>query len=148
MHSSSDFNVAVAIFGDFGGEIVLLNKIFWDVAELEMHVLVVGHWGVNVEIFDVESYEFGSGGRNIAVEEYLGREEINDGCTTAMCVVDSIAAYSEMHPTGITFLWSVLHHNASICDISPLYDGDIDSVDEEYGVCSFDKTRHSLCQSS
>ena len=54
IHSSSDFNVDVAIYGDFGGEIVLLDKIFWEVAELEAHVLVAGHWGVEVEIFDVE----------------------------------------------------------------------------------------------
>jgi len=69
IHTSSDFNVDVAIFDDFGGEIVLVDKIFWEVTELEAHVLIADHRGVEVKVLDVDSHELGSGGRNNAVEK-------------------------------------------------------------------------------
>ena len=49
MHSSPDLDMDVSIFGDFGGNIVLLEKIFGEVAEFETHVFVAGHRGVEVK---------------------------------------------------------------------------------------------------
>ena len=45
IHSSPDINVDVSIFGDFGGEIVLLDEIFGEVAEFKAHIFVAVHMG-------------------------------------------------------------------------------------------------------
>ena len=69
IHSVSNFNVDVAIFGDFGWEIILLDKILGKVPELEAHVFISGHESVEVEIFDIDGHELGIGGGNDAVEK-------------------------------------------------------------------------------
>ena len=46
IHSSPDLDVDVSIFGEFGGEIVLIEKISGEVAGSEAHVFVVVHRGV------------------------------------------------------------------------------------------------------
>ena len=69
IHSSPDLDVDVSTFGDFGGEIVLIEKISREVAESEAHVFVVVHRGVELEIFDVDSNELGSIGGDNTVDE-------------------------------------------------------------------------------
>ena len=68
IHSSPDIDVDVFIFGDFGGEIVLLDEIFGEVAEFKAHIFVAGNRGVELEIFDVDSHELGSRGGYDTVE--------------------------------------------------------------------------------
>ena len=126
----------------------MLENIFWEAAELEAHVLIAGHWDVEVEIFDVDCHEFGTWSGDYAVEKKLDSEEIDGGSATVMWVVYSIAAYSEPRLVGVTFFWSVIYHNATIHYIYPSHSGNIALVDEDNGVCSLDWPRHSLCQSA
>ena len=46
IHYLPDLNVDVSICGEFGGEIVLIEKISGEVAGSEAHVFVVVHRGV------------------------------------------------------------------------------------------------------
>ena len=87
MHSSPDLDMDVSIFGDFGGNIVLLEKIFGEVAEFETHVFVAGHRGIEVKIFDVNSHELISRGGDDTVEEELQYEDIYGGRAIFMKVV-------------------------------------------------------------
>ena len=56
IHLASDFNVDVSILCDFGGEIVLFQKILREVAESEAHIFVGGHWSIEVDFLNIYSY--------------------------------------------------------------------------------------------
>ena len=86
-HYLLDLNVDISIFSDFGGEIILIEKSFGEVAEFEAHVFVAGHMGVEVEIFDVHSHEPGYRGVDDTVDDELYCEEIGGGHSTVVWVV-------------------------------------------------------------
>ena len=130
IHSSTDLNVDVSIFGECGGEIVLLDKIFGEVAEFEAHVCVAGHNGVELEIFDVDSHQIGSRGGDDTFEEDLHCEDIGGGCAISVWVVYLISSDGETRAVGITLLWSVVDHNPNIGDIPTACGGYIGLVDE------------------
>ena len=145
IHLTSDLNIDIPIFGDFGGKVVLFDKIIREVTEFEPHIFIAEHWGVEVEIFDVDCHEFGTWSRDYAVEKKLDSEEIDSGSATVMWVVYSIAANSETSAVGIVFFWPVVHNNTAVCDISPACSVDVRFVDEKDGVGAFNLARHSLC---
>ena len=62
VHSTANFSVNVALFCDFFGQAVFLDKIIREVAELEAHVLVAENWLVQIEILDIDGQEFFVGG--------------------------------------------------------------------------------------
>ena len=46
IHAASDFYVDVSIYGELGGNVVLLHEVFGEVCEFDTHVLEAGHWDV------------------------------------------------------------------------------------------------------
>ena len=58
VHSPLDLDVDLSVFFCFLFQVVSLNKIFRQVAELEPHVFKTLHWRVEVEILDVDCQEF------------------------------------------------------------------------------------------
>ena len=145
IHSLSDFDIDVPIFSDFGGKIVLLDKVVEEVAKFEPHIFVVRHRSVEVEIFDVECHELGTRSGDYTVEEKFYCEEIDGGCATVIWVVYSITTNCETCMVGIIFFQSVVDNNTAVGDIPPDCSGDIGFVDEDDDVCAFNLARHSLC---
>ena len=80
VHPAPDFDVDVPIFGNFGGKVVLFDKIIRDVAEFEPHIFVAGHWGVEVKIFDVDCHELGTWSGDYAVEKKFATVGVPQSC--------------------------------------------------------------------
>ena len=49
----SDIDIDIATSISDGQEVVLNNHLVWDVFEVDLHVLEVGHWVVEVVVDDV-----------------------------------------------------------------------------------------------
>ena len=52
VHPTFDNNVDVFIFCDFRGKIVSFQRILREITQFDAHIFVVGHWSVEVEIFN------------------------------------------------------------------------------------------------
>ena len=110
VHPAPDFGVDIPIFGDFGGKVVLFDKIIGEVAGFYyLHIFIAGHWGVEVEIFDVDCHELGTWSGDYDIEKKLDSEEIDGGSAAVMWVVYLIAVDSETSAVGIIFFWPVVY---------------------------------------
>ena len=125
IHSSSDFNLDVPIFDDFGGEVVLLYKIIREVAEFEVHVFVAGNRSVDVEIFNVDIHELCSRIGEYTVEEEIYCEDIDGGSVTVSQIVYYITTIGEIRALGVTLLCYVVDLKTSIGNILPECSWDI-----------------------
>ncbi len=57
VHPLLYFAVDVAVGGGFVPEFVVLDDVVLHVCNVQLHVFVPGHWGVQVEILDVHCHE-------------------------------------------------------------------------------------------
>ena len=93
----------------FVSQAVFLDIIVREITEIEAPVLVAGHWRAEVEILDVDGYEFCVGYGDHAVEEELQGKLVNSGCSTVTWVVHSVAPNSEACAVRIVFFGSVVY---------------------------------------
>ena len=49
--------VNIVILSYFPPQIVLVNNVFWEVAQFEPHIFIVRHGRVEVEILNVDGHE-------------------------------------------------------------------------------------------
>ena len=66
IHTSSNFDIDVTVFDDFGGKFVVLDVV-GQVGEFETHICEAGHRSAQVEILDVNRHKFGVWGQHNAV---------------------------------------------------------------------------------
>ena len=70
-HAFVDIHIYTAVGADEAAQVVLLNDLVREEIQGEFHVLVSGHGGSVLEIFDVERHKLGARGRDGAVEQTL-----------------------------------------------------------------------------
>ena len=61
-----DPTIAVSI-----GKLVFLNEFCWDVCDFDADILRIGHWGIKVEVLEVDGAEARTSAREHTVEEQL-----------------------------------------------------------------------------
>ena len=61
-----DPTIAVSI-----GKLVFLNEFCWDVCDFDVDILRIGHWGIEVEVLEVDGAESRSFAREDTVEQQL-----------------------------------------------------------------------------
>ena len=61
IHAFMDLNVYVPIV-DEGTKVVLVKDGLGNEGDRDHHVFIPGHWGVEVEVLDVDCHELGIGG--------------------------------------------------------------------------------------
>jgi hypothetical protein len=84
-------------------------------SDLDPHVLIVVHWGAEVEIFDVHGHELGTRGGDDTVEEELGGGEAGRFGADFTRVVDAVAADGEADTVGLGFLGLVRDNETKVC---------------------------------
>ena len=75
------------------------NEFHWN-----SHVLILCHWRTQVEIFNVNSHEFGSRCGDNAVDEDLDSGELGCGSGDFSFVVDFVAAGGESNSMRFCFV--------------------------------------------
>ena len=58
-------------------DVVLFDKICWQVADFHSHIFATFHWRVEIEIFDVNGHELGAWGGDDGIDKELDHEEVD-----------------------------------------------------------------------
>jgi hypothetical protein len=106
------------------------------------------HWGVEVEILQINGAVACTFCGVDAVEVNFDRDHVNGGCTAVPGVGDAIAVNGEASAIGVGLLRAIVDAHASICDIFLSIDWDIVSSDEDYCVVACANARDALGQAT
>ncbi len=97
-----------------------------------MHVLIAFHWGVQIEIGEVDAVERCAGSRDSGVEKDFCCGEISSRRALVPGVINSIATYGETSPVWFVLLRTIIANNTAICIRASFQD--IQFLDEETGL--------------
>ena len=95
-HAFADLHIDPAVGADEAAQVVLFDDLVWEEIQDEFHVLVSGHGGAVVEVFDVERHKLGVRGRYGAVEQTLCGGEAGAFGGGGARVVKYVAANGDM----------------------------------------------------
>ena len=137
VHSLSGSQINVAIFGDLVPQGVLLDYVFGEVGQFELHVLISIHGSHEVQNLDVNGHEASTWRGDCDVKQEIGIEDICGWCSATPRVINSINAHCEVYAIGVGFFWLVTHDNAFVSYIFLAICWYVGLVDEEDRVCAF-----------
>jgi hypothetical protein len=95
-----------------------------------LHEFWACHWGVEVEIFQIDCAVARTFCGNNAVEMNFDHDHVHSGGTAIPGISDVIAANGKASAIGIGLLRAIVDAHASVCDVFALVDRDIVSSDE------------------
>jgi hypothetical protein len=124
-----DPTIAVSI-----GKLVFLNEFCWDVCDFDADILRIGHWGIEVEVLEVDGAEACAFAREHTVEEQL--EEF-EGCSVGANILwetDAIATNGDAGMSRIVFIRLHFTHYHGVADFISFVGGDVVIVDDKEGV--------------
>jgi len=115
-------------------KLALLYEFRWDVCDLDVDILRVGRWGIEVEVFEVDGAEACTFAREHTVEQQL--EEFNRSGIGADIprVTDAIASDGDAGMIRIIFIRSHITHYYGVADFLSFVGGDVVIVDDKEGV--------------
>ncbi len=102
-----------------------------------MHEFQACHWGVEVEILQINGAVACTFCGDDAVEVNFDRDHVNGGGTAIPRVGDEIAANGEVSAIGIGLLRRIVDAHASVREVFASVDQDVVSSDEDYCVGAF-----------
>ncbi len=115
-------------------KVVFLNEFRWDVCDFDADILRVGHWGIEVEVLEVDGAEARAFAREHTVEEQL--EEFK-GCGVGADIplkTDAIATDDDVGTIRIIFIRLHVTHYHGVADFLSFVGRDVVIVDEKEGV--------------
>jgi hypothetical protein len=136
-------------------KLVLFNEFCWDVCDFDADILRIGHWGIEVEVLEVDGAESRAFAREDTVyqqlEEFKGRGVGAD----ISWVTNTTASNGAAGTIRIVFIRSHFTHYHGVADFLSFVNGDVMIVDDIEGVSasnSFEggggSRTNSLAQSS
>jgi hypothetical protein len=136
-------------------KLVLFNEFCWDVCDFDADILRIGHWGIEVEVLEVDGAESRTFAREDTVyqqlEEFKGRGVGAD----ISWVTNTTASNGAAGTIRIVFIRSHFTHYHGVADFLSFVNGDVMIVDDIEGVSasnSFEggggSRTNSLAQSS
>ena len=128
----------------FAFQVVMFDHVVWEVRNLEPHVFIPFHGGIEVDILDVDHHVVGVLGGNVAVLMQLDSEQGDGGRAEISRIDDALPPNCQACPVWVVLCWFVAHHNASIRDIPPAVVWGDYLVYEENCIGDFDLSRHAL----
>jgi hypothetical protein len=117
---------------------VFLNEFRWNVCDFDADILRIRHWGIEVEVLEVDVAESRASARENTIEQQF--EEF-EGCgvgANIACVTNTTAANGDAGTIRIVLLRSDFTHHHGVADFLSLVDRDVVIVDEKEGVSARD----------
>ncbi len=106
-------------------------KVFEEFREFCAHEFRAYHWGVEVEILQIDGAVASTLCGDNAVEMNLDCDHVNGGGTAIPGIGDAIAADGEASEIGIGLLRTIVDAQAPVCDVFALVDQDVISSNED-----------------
>jgi hypothetical protein len=113
-------------------EVVLFDDFLGYEGDGHLHILVPIKGRVEVEVFEVDSHEFGFGGWDDTVEQYLGSGEAGGFCADVAGIINQVAADGEAGSFDFCLLGTDGDYYAAVCDSAIFWD--VLAFDELDGV--------------
>jgi len=115
IHTLANFDIDMAMV-DKCMEDVVVHDVWWDNGNWNAHVGIVGggHWGTQVEIFEVTHHALGIGGRHNAVEEQFSGDNVGHFSAHITQVFDAIATNSPADMMRYRFFGAMGTNNVEV----------------------------------
>ncbi len=115
-------------------KLVFLNEFGWNVCDFNADILRIGHWGIKVEVLEVDGAEARAFAREHAVEEQL--EEFEGGRVRADIsqVTNTTAPDGDAGTIGIVLFRTNFTNYHGVADFLSFVGGNIVIVDEKESV--------------
>ena len=108
MHSSLHFTYNEAIFYMIK-ELIFIDDLLWDDVNWYSHILISGHWRVEVEVLNMNYNKFGVQHWKYAVKYQLICKNVWYGSSNIAGVIDYISAHCEAYLVWLFLLWAKIH---------------------------------------
>ena len=115
-------------------QLVLFNEFCWDVCDFDADILRIGHWGIKVEVLEVNGAESRTVAREHTVEEHLEEFEGRGFSANISRVTNTTASDGDAGTIRIVFIGSHFTHYHGVADFLSFVRGDVTIVDEKEGV--------------
>jgi hypothetical protein len=115
-------------------KLVFLNDFCWDVCDFDVDILRIGHWGIEVEVLEVDGAESRAFAREYTVEQQL--EEFK-GCgvgANISQVKDTTASNGDAGMIRIVFIGTHFTHYHGVADFLLFVSGDVMIVNDKESV--------------
>ena len=145
IHSFVDADPDFAVWIDKVGELVFLDDFVWDSPDWDFHEFGVGHWGVEIEIADVQVEAEGARGGEDIVHMDFESGDVGTWGTRYSGVVDEVPSHGESRALCFFLLWSQIAHKPTVCCF--LVAWEVLFCDEVDGICTRESAPNSLGQS-
>ena len=114
--------------------LVLLNEIRWDVCDFDADILGVGHWGIEVEVLEVDGAEACAFAREHTVEQQLDEFKRCGVGADSSRVTYAIASDGDAGTIRIVFIWLHFTNYHGVADFLSFVGWDVMIVDDKEGV--------------
>jgi hypothetical protein len=111
-----------------------LCKVFGEFSEFHAHEFRAYHWGVEVEILQIDGAVVCTLCGDNAVEMNLDCDHVDGGDTAIPGIGDAIVANSEASAIGIGLLRMIVDAHAPVCDVFASVDWDVVLSNEDNHV--------------
>ena len=115
-------------------KLVFLNEFSWDVCDFDADILRIGHWGIKVEVLEVDGAEARAFAREHTVEEQLEEFEGRRVSADISRVTNTTATNGDAGTIRIVFFRAHLTNYHGVADFLLFVGGNIVIVDEKEGV--------------
>jgi len=115
-------------------KLVLLNEFSWDVCDYDADIFRIGHWGIKVEILEVDGAEVHTFAREHTVEEHLEEFEGRGVGTNIPWETDATATNGDAGTIRIVFFRAHFTHYHGVADFLSFVGRNIVIVNEKEGV--------------
>ncbi len=115
-------------------KLVLFNEFCWDVCDFDMDILRIGHWGIKVEVLEVDGAELRAFAREDTVEQQLEEFKGHGVGADISWVTNTTTFDGDAGTIKIVFIRSHFTHYHGVADFLSFVSGDVMIVNEKEGV--------------
>ncbi len=114
--------------------LVFLNEFSWDVCDFDADLFRIGHWGIKVEVLEVDGAEARAFEREHTVEEHFEEFKGRGVGANIPWETDATAANGDAGTIRIVFFRAHFTNYHGVADFLSFVGGNIVIVDEKEGV--------------
>ncbi len=115
-------------------KLVFLNEFHWDVCDFNADIFKIRHWGIKVEVLEVDGAEARAFAREHTVEEQLEKFEGRHVSADISRVTNTTAPDGDAGTIGIVFVRTNFTNYHGVADFLSFVGGNIVIVDEKESV--------------
>ncbi len=115
-------------------KLVLVNEFCWDVCDFDVDILRIGHWGIEVEVLEVDGAESRAFAREETVEQQLEEFKGRGVGAGISRVTNTTASNDDAGTIRIVFIRSHFTHYHGVADFLSFVSGDVMIVNDKEGV--------------